>query len=121
MPCIHGLDEIFCPTCRTIKFTVPKINFSFKDYNLKLENPFFKQFSLEKEDFLNELNSNNATAHLNPSNIVQKPNLLNELPNFENKMFFDRLREIDITQSDIFGISKKISLTNPELKFNKEE
>ncbi len=121
MPCIHGLDDANCPTCRIIKSTVPKISPSFIEYNLNPENTLFKQRSLEKEEYLKDLAPSNAISNLNPINIVQKPNLLNELPNFENKMFLDRLKEIDIAKLDTFGISKKISLASRELKIDKEE
>jgi hypothetical protein len=46
---------------------------------------------------------------------------VNEIPNFENKMFKDRLKEIDIAKSDLFGISKKIPLESPEWKFEEED
>ena len=50
-----------------------------------------------------------------------KPTFLNELPNFENNLFLERLKEIDVSKADIFGFSKKIPLENPEWKFEEGE
>ena len=60
---------------------------------------------------------------MNPKfiNPVLKPGTLNELPSFENRMFQDRMKEIDLDKSDIFGISKKIPLENPEWNFEEEK
>ena len=124
MPCIHGLNEINCPTCRTVKSSVPenllKIN---KLYNkdLKPYNPHFVQYNTKNEDFLNDLRPQKEHLNLNISDAFLKPNLLNEIPNFKSNLLLDRLKELDITNSDIYEISKRRSLKSPELKLEKEE
>lgn len=122
MPCIHGLDEINCPTCRTIRSTLPNNVPNKKDSPyLKIENPFFN-----KNERLNEKISKEITAKklniTHPSlNFISKPTFINEIPNFENKMFLDRFKELDLSKEDNFGISKKIPLESPEWKFEEEE
>ena len=124
MPCIHGLNEINCPTCRTVKSSVPenllKIN---KLYNndLKPYNPHFVQYNIDNEDFLKDLRPQKEHLNLNISDAFLKPNLLNETPNFKSNLLLDRLKELDITNSDIYEISKRRSLKSPELKLEKEE
>ncbi|MFX0188276.1 MAG: hypothetical protein ACFE8A_11140 [Candidatus Hodarchaeota archaeon] len=124
MPCIHGLDEINCPTCQKVKSSVPenllKIN---KLYNneLKPYNPHFEQYNIENEDFLKDLRPQKEYLNLNISNAFPKLNLLNEIPNFKSNLLLDRLKELDITNSDIYEISKRRSLKSPELKLEKEE
>ncbi len=124
MPCIHGLDEINCPTCRMTKSTIPESVLKIKElYNNELRpyNPHFNKYNNEKDDLLKDLNPKKDHLYPNLSHTLPKPNLLNEIPNFKNNKFLERLKEIDITNSDVFGISKKISLEGPELKVEKED
>ena len=124
MTCIHGLDEINCPTCRIVNSSIPKNFFKIKElYNneLKPHNPHFEQFDIEKEDFLKDLKPKKESLDLKLSHSLPKPNLLNETPNFKSNMLLDRLKELDITNSDIYKIAGKISLKSPELKLEKEE
>ena len=124
MPCIHGLDEINCPTCRMTKSTIPESVLKIKElYNNELRpyNPHFNKYNIEKDDLLKDLNPKKEHLDSILSNPLPKPNLLNEIPNFKNNKFLERLEEIDISNSDIFGISKKISLKSPELKVEKED
>ena len=124
MPCIHGLDEINCPTCRMIKFNLPESVFKIKDlyYNeLRPYNPHFKKHNIEKEDLFKDLNPKKEYLDPNLPHTFPKQYLLNDIPNFNNNKFLERLKEIDITNSDVFGISKKISLKSPELKVEKED
>ena len=121
MPCIHGLDEINCPTCRTLKSLIPENQIKLNKRNLKPESQFNKLYSIKKDKFLNDLIPNKAQSNSSLINIIPKPNFVNEIPNFENKMFRDRLKEIDISKSDLFGISKKIPLETPEWKFEEED
>ena len=119
--CIHGLDEMNCPTCRIIRSTLPK---NFLDTNnnpfLKIENPIFrKNYSGDKE-ILKEILPQKVNINSNPINLISRPNLINEIPNFKNKMLSDRLNELDLTKFDKFGISKKTPLENPEWKFEKD-
>ena len=124
MPCIHGLDEINCPTCRIISSSIPKSFFKIKelyDNELKPYNPHFEQFNIEKEDFVKDLKPKKGTPDSNLLHNLPKPNLLNETPNFKNNLLLNRLKELDITNSDIYKRSKKIALKSPELKLEKEE
>ena len=124
MPCIHGLDEINCPTCRMTKSTIPESVLKIKElYNNELRpyNPHFNKYNIEKDDLLKDLNPKKEHLNQKLSHTLPKPNLLNEIPNFKNNKFLERLNEIDITNSDVFGISKKISLKSPELKVEKED
>jgi hypothetical protein len=124
MPCIHGLDGINCPLCRTVQSSIPenllKINELYNN-ELKPYNPHFEQYNIENEDFLKDLRPQKEHLNLNISNAFPKPNLLNEIPNFKSNLLLDRLKELDITNSDIYEISKRRSLKSPELKLEKEE
>ena len=124
MPCIHGLDEVNCPACRVLKATIPE-NLLYKNelYNNELKpfNLHYKQYINEKDDFSKDLiphKRNFEVISINPS---PKPKLLNEIPNFKNKMLSDRLKEIDVSKSDVFGISKKVSLESPEFQLKNKE
>ena len=124
MICIHGLDDINCPTCRKLKATVPSNLIDrnkLYDNELKPHNLHYKQHISEKDEFLKEIVPNKGNFKAFSINPFSKPKLLNPTPNFENKMFSERLKEIEISKSDIFGISKKISLESPEFKLKKEE
>ena len=122
MPCVHGLDENNCPTCRIIKFTLPNNSIkSIKTPALKIVSPFFK-----RDNRLQEMLSEDITAKklniTHPSlNLISKPPLINETPHFENKIFLERAKELDISRDDNYGISKKIPLENPEWQFEEEE
>ena len=119
--CIHGLDEMNCPTCRIIRSTLPK---NFLDTNnnpfLKIENPLFRKNYHDDQEVLKELLPKKVNSNSNPINLISRPNLINEIPNFKNKMLSDRLNELDLTKFDKFGISKKTPLENPEWKFEKD-
>ena len=121
MPCIHGFDEISCPTCKIIKFTVPKEQLKVNNHDLKPESPFFKKDSRLKEALVKELMPNKLSMKPGSIDIISNPTKLNNIPDFKNNMFFERLSEIDVSKSDTFGFSKRISLANPELKLKKEE
>jgi len=123
MTCIHGLDEINCPTCRISISSIPKTDLKPKnphENHLKPISLAFRQNSIEKEEFLKELRPNKIIEphSINP---IKKPTLLTDLPNFKNNKFQERLDEIDISKSDVFGISKKMPLESPEWKFEKED
>ena len=74
-----------------------------------------------KEDMLGKLTPNNTHLKLNLINKVPEANLLNRLPNFENKMFSERLNELNIDKSDLFKISKKVPLENSELELKEKK
>lgn len=119
--CIHGLDEMNCPTCRIIRSTLPK---NFLDTNnnpfLKIKNPLFRKNYHDDQEVLKELLPKKVNSNSNPINLISRPNLINEIPNFKNKMLSERLNELDLTKFDKFGISKKTSLESPEWKFEKD-
>jgi len=124
MPCIHGLDDINCPTCRIMKFSLPKNNNKINELytnSLKLESPFFKLNSKENENFVNEIKPILPDLHKNSINRILTPRLLNKLPSFENKMLLERLGEIEVSKSDVFNLSETTSLANPEWKVKKED
>lgn len=122
MTCIHGLDEINCPTCSMMRATMPmKKVHEIKENFLKIENPFFKKNLKLKDNLVNELNNKRLNLNPGPLNLIPKPHLINQIPNFENKMFLERLKELDLDKGDILGIPNKIPLENPEWKFEEED
>ncbi|MFW9940498.1 MAG: hypothetical protein ACFFFT_05615 [Candidatus Thorarchaeota archaeon] len=122
MPCIHGLDEINCPTCRIIKSTLPINSIkSMKSPALKIESPFFRSDNRLQDKVLKEITKNKMEINHPSLNLIAKPTLLNEIPNFENKILLERAKELDISKDDNFGITKRISLENPEWKFEEEK
>lgn len=122
MPCIHGLDEINCPTCRSIKATLPINSLNhIKNPNLKIGNPFFSDKTRINDQIIEELNTKEFKTLKPPVSPLQKPFLINEIPSFENQLLNKRIREIDLSKDDNFGISKRISLEKPEWQLEKEE
>ncbi len=122
MTCIHGLDENNCPTCRILKSTLPKNALNIKNKHLlKIGNPLFKKNSNLKVEISKQLTNKKLNLTQNPLNSVPRPPFINEIPNFENKMFLERAKELDISKEDSFGISKKIPLESPEWKFEKND
>ena len=122
MPCVHGLDENNCPTCRIIKSTLPINSLkSIKSPALKIESPFFRRDNRLNEKISNELTAKKLNITHLSLNLISKPPFINEAPNFENKIFLERAKELDISKDDNFGISKKIQLESPEWQFEEEE
>ena len=121
MPCIHGLDENNCPTCRLTWASLPKSPLnteSMQNNFLKPEHLLFKQDYNNKQELIKNITLKKSP--LTPESI-SKPNLITDLPSFENKMFSERLNEIDLSKSDKFGITKKELLGSPELRYYREE
>ena len=124
MTCIHGLDENNCPTCRIAKSSIPKSQEKIKSlYNNDLtpNNSLFEQTRSNKQDISSDLSSHDTHFKLKSINIIPNARLLNSIPNFENKMFLERLNELSANKSDVFKISKKTSLLSPELKIKEED
>ncbi len=120
MPCIHGLDEINCPSCRILKSTVPLSGNRLKELSIPTLNKSLSRENIDLENKLkNEITLNKKTPF--PPNLISKPNFINEIPNFSHRLFLERFKELDITKDDNYGITKKISLENPEWKFEEEE
>ncbi|MHA1274475.1 MAG: hypothetical protein ACTSVV_03785 [Promethearchaeota archaeon] len=124
MPCIHGLDEISCPTCRIIANSVPDRLLKLKDLyknELKPQHPYLHLIKSQK----NILPSNmpNLTGITPPLAINYIPirSLMTTIPEFVNKQFEERLKELDLGKWDIYGIKDKINLANPEWNFEDKE
>ncbi|MFW9876479.1 MAG: hypothetical protein ACFFG0_25580 [Candidatus Thorarchaeota archaeon] len=122
MPCIHGLDEINCPICRTSKFTFPSnaLNRKKAPY-IKIGNLLFNKHDQLNYKIAQEITAKKINIISPPASPISKPFLINEVPNFENKILLDRFQELDISKEDNFGISKKIPLENPEWQFEEED
>lgn len=122
MTCIHGLDEMNCPICRISRSTLPKNYYLETNDNLftKIKNPLFRKNYHEDQETLENLFPKKVNLNSNPINLISSPNLINQNPNFKNKLFSARLNELDLSKFDKFGISKKIPLENSEWKFEKD-
>ena len=120
MTCIHGLDELNCPTCRILRSSTPPNGIRMKEINFLKPNEMTskKSFNLN-EKLIDEIKINKTKSY--PPNLILKPKFINEIPNFRNKLSLVKFEELDITRDDNYGISKKIPLKNPEWKFEKED
>jgi len=122
--CIHGLDENNCPTCRISKSSTPKDlikNLKVNTDDLRPENPFFSKHLIQKEKIETELEPSKNFLRPNLIHRLPKPNLINDVPDFESHLNIERINEHDLDKYDEYGITKKISLGNPELKLKEEE
>ncbi|MFX1387655.1 MAG: hypothetical protein ACFE9M_10610 [Promethearchaeota archaeon] len=120
MTCIHGLDEINCPTCRILKSSAPLTGINLKKTNfLKASDLISKKKINFEKNLIDEitLKKTNPT----PPNPILKPSFINEIPNFRNELFLERFKYLDITKEDNYQITKKIPLESPEWKFEEEE
>jgi len=122
MPCIHGLDEANCPICRMSRHTLPRKFIERNDprknslkpetlkfkKNMKMKNALKHKLPKKKEEF----------EGLKLINSIPSSPFLNEIPEFKNRMFEARLKEIAIGNPDNFGISEKEEFSNPELDIN---
>ncbi len=124
MTCIHGLNEINCPTCRMVKSSIPinqdKIDLLHNN-DLQPYNPLREEINHEKKDNLSILTPNSTHFKLNIINSVPEANLLNRIPDFKNKMFSERLNELNLDKSDLFQTSKKIPLESPEMELKEKK
>lgn len=121
MTCTHGLDEMNCPICRIIRSTLPK-NFLETNQNLfsKIKNPLFRKNYQKDQEILKSLFPKKVNLNSYPINLISQPNLINQIPNFKNKLLSERLNELELSKLDKFGINKKIPLENPDWKFEKD-
>jgi len=120
MPCIHGLDEINCPTCRILKSTVPLNGINLKKTNFLKANDLLSKTNINVEKKIIDeiiLKKINPT----PPNLISKPSFINEIPNFRNELFLERSKDLDLNKEDKYGITKKIPLESPEWKFEEED
>ncbi len=123
MSCIHGLDNSNCPICRMSKFTIPNTPITkspTKIENLRPENPFFKNHLENKKQSEEYLTQKNTLLRPNLINPLPIPNLITNIPNFENKDFMKKLDELNLKGLDPHGISKKINLESPTVNLDEE-
>jgi len=121
MSCIHGLDNNNCPICRISKATIPNTLIakkSVKIENLRPENPFFQNHIENKKQSEEYLTKKNTLLSPNLINPLPVPNLINRIPNFENKDFMKKLDALNLKGLDTHGISKKIKLESPTVKLD---
>ena len=119
MTCTHGLNDNNCPICRINAFTVPKKSEKIQDLHKNELKPYFHGSKL-KQDIINDIipsNSNHKLEKKTLINPIPEAKLLNQLPNFKNRMFQERLDELNMDKSSNFNMLKKISLESPEWKF----
>jgi len=103
------------------KSTVPRtpfLNDKVKIENLRPENPFFKKYLSNKNRAEENLIKNNKLLQPHLINPLPTPNLINAIPNFENKELIKKLDELDIDRLDKYGVSTKVKLEKPKLKLD---
>jgi hypothetical protein len=89
--------------------------------DFKIKNPFFKGDASLKDKLSKEISTKKLNRPKTTISPLLKPTLITDIPNFENKLFLERLTELDISKEDNFKISKKIPLENPNWKFEEED
>ncbi|MHA1803830.1 MAG: hypothetical protein ACTSU4_04790 [Promethearchaeota archaeon] len=120
MPCIHGFEED-CPTCRILTHSFPKQAKERLYKDLELNLPLIIRTPKKRNSFNNGISLRVQNLNPFPFNLLNTPNLLIKIPQYRNKMFEERLSEIDISKSDIHGMLNKITLLKPELHLDEEE
>lgn len=116
MICKHGFDIISCPICRISTNTRPSNDLGSNLVNanlLKPINPAFKQ----------HFNNKSKIEGLRPNftHTVPIPKVIGQIPNFENKILIEKLKDINIANFDKFGISEKIPLSEKELNLKDKD
>jgi DNA phosphorothioation-dependent restriction protein DptG len=105
------------------KATVPRnpiADNTVKIEDLRPENPFYKKYLANKNKTETDLNNRGNLLQPHLINPLPTPNLINNLPNFENKEFVNNLNELNIEKWDKYGVSKKVKLESPNLKLDDE-
>ncbi|MHA1689517.1 MAG: hypothetical protein ACTSYC_08355 [Promethearchaeota archaeon] len=120
MPCIHGFEED-CPICRIIIHSFPQQGKKLLDKNLELNFPLIIRTPKNKNSFKNLIPPHIQNLKPLPFNALDNLNPLQRVPQFRNKMFEERLSEIDLSKSDIHGMLNKITLLKPEIHFDEGE
>ncbi len=124
MACIHGLENNNCPICRISRSTFPINSINKIDLKKNELSPFKNLFRNKlSTDMTFKDDISNISRNYRPNLIYDfpKPNLINSIPNFENKLFLERIDNISIEKPNDLRRSRKISLENPELKLDEEE
>jgi len=120
MTCIHGLDEVNCPTCRIIRSRIPLKGISLKKLNFHKPNEMIPKKNLNlTEKLIDEIKIKKTNSF--PPNLILRPKSINEIPDFRNKLSLEKFDEFDISREDNYKITKKIPLENPEWKFEEED
>ena len=123
MPCIHGLEDNHCPICRISNSTLPinRINKNLMKKNeLDSFNHLFKNKISGNMDFEEDVSLTTSNLRPNLINDFPKPTFINSIPNFENKLFLERIDSLSIEKSNNLGLTRKISLEKPELNLEEE-
>ena len=118
MRCIHGLDEINCPICRMTINTLPRKFIETKNPRVNPLRPQILRYetNVKKQTrFEANLPQREQFAGLKQINPIPKTPFLKKIPNFKNRMFEERLKEINMRNPDKFSISKKDIFPNSEL------
>lgn len=123
MTCIHGLDDNNCPICRINASTIPKDSFKIHKLHINELKPYHHESTL-KADIVDKIrpkiNPHESLLKMNSINPVPEAKTLNDLPNFENKMFQERLNELSFDKSETVKLLKKVSLESPEWEFEEK-
>jgi len=123
MVCMHGLDDNNCPICRVSSSTFPvnPINKkSLKNNDLNSFSHLFAKKLSGSVTFEDDVSISRSIIKPKLINDFPKPNIINSIPNFENKLFIERINSLSIENPNDLRISKKISLENPELNLEEE-
>ena len=123
MPCIHGLDEINCPTCRISNSVLPKTDLVRDNTNndfLKPMNPHFVKYVKLNAEFENTVKISQDHFKFNLIKPIPTPKLINDIPQFENQFFNKQYSELKIESFDNFQVVKKTELGKSEIELEKE-
>ena len=104
MTCIHGFDEINCPTCRMVKISIPGNQDKIEDlYNndLKPYNSLIEGNNRKKEYILTNLTPHGVPFKRDLIKSIREEPLLNKIPDFQNRMFSERLDELKLEKSEL--------------------
>jgi hypothetical protein len=125
LTCNHGLDRVNCPICRIESISAPKFNSKIHDLyenDLKPKNPNLEQNAKNKKEFKKDLNVQNQHKGAQFTRNIHNVELgLNPIPDFRNRMFEERMKEIDIVNSKNYEYIKKKEVIEPVFKFLNED
>ena len=120
MTCLHGMDEVNCPICRISNVSIPKntiTQIKSKQENFLIKSPFLEKITSRKEEYEREINIKTNVLKPNLINPLPTPNLISQIPPFENKTLLEQLNKQDLDKIDAHGITKKIPIKKGELEF----
>ncbi|MHA1669364.1 MAG: hypothetical protein ACTSV5_02170 [Promethearchaeota archaeon] len=123
MPCIHGLEDNNCPICRISNFTFPINSINKINLNENVLDSFkhlFRNKLSGNMDFEEDISITKNNIRSNLINDFPKPTLINTIPNFENKLFLERINNLNIEKPNDLKISRKILLEKAELNLEEK-